>query len=511
MSAIISDQFRILNAKTFVDSITTGISSSYTFIGQPFATNPEVGIGRTDWGFGPVPLDTIDQENRIKETLVALKKITSADIRLAIRKILWRSDQIYEMYRHDYSIYNLSPRTNSSSLYEANYYVVNENYRVYICLNNGTNTENPLGRQSLDQPDFIDLEPRPAGTSGDGYIWKYLFTIKPSDIIKFDMANYIPVPENWGQPGTESSSIKNNAIEGKIESVIVKNKGSGYPQSKSYTGIPILGDGSGGTLTIVTNSFGEVSEAIVTDGGSGYTKGIVKFEPGAPGVPSDLFASSATLAQFDVIIPPKGGHGYDVYNELGAYRVVVHSRFETDIANPDVIVGNDFATVGIINNPIVQGELNYVSALKGLKLTGGDTTYIPDQVIKQQVGTGKTAIGFVASWNNDTKILRYYQSAGAATTSVGYILREFTSSPESGGNLTIINSSGASLGIDTSFDGSTITINNGRTYSLGSNYSSGISSSEYKANSGHIIYIDNRQPILRSLSQKEDIKIILEF
>jgi hypothetical protein len=312
-------------------------------------------------------------------------------------------------------------------------------------------------------------------------------------------------------PGTESSSIKNNAISGKIESVIVKYKGAGYPQSKTYSGIPILGDGIGGKVTIVTNSFGEVSEAFVTDGGYGYTKGIIRFEPGAPGVPLDLFASSGYLAQFDVIIPPKGGHGYNVYNELGSYRVLLYSRFETDSANPDVIVGNDFATVGIINNPIVQNQLNYVSALKGLKLVGGNATYVPDQIITQNVGTGVTAIGYVASWNNDTKILRYYQTVGSAKTSVGYVLNDFSSSLNIGGSLTIVNPSGTSLGIGTTFNGSTITINNGRTYSLGSNYTAGISSSEYEAGSGNIIYIDNRQPILRSLSQKEDIKIILEF
>ena len=509
MPAIISDQFRILNAETFVNSIKNGDNSTYSFIGQPYATNPDVGIGRTDWNFGPIPLDNIEQEYRIKETLIALKKITSADVRRVIKKNLWESGQVYEMYRHDYSIYNLSPQTNSSSLYESNYYVVNDNYRVYICLNNGTNTENPFGRQSLDKPDFVDLEPRPAGTSGDGYIWKYLYTVKPSDIIKFDTSNYISLPETWGEAGTESSSIKNNAVSGKIESVIVKTRGSGYPPSSSFTGIPILGDGFGGSLTIITNSFGEVTEAIVTDGGSGYTKGIVKFEPGAFGVPQTLYSS--IIAQFDVIIPPKGGHGYDIYNELGAYKILIYSRFDVDSANPDIIVGNDFATVGIINNPTVQNQLNYVSALKGLKLTGGDSTYTVDTVIKQTIGVGKTAIGYVASWNNDTKILRYYQPVGAANASVGYTLYNFTSTPEVGGSLTIVNPTGTSLPIDATFNGSTITINNVKTYNLGSNYTSGISSSEYVSGSGDIIYIDNRQPILRSLSQKEDIKIILEF
>lgn len=511
MSAIISDKFRILNAENFVRSITTGINSSYTFIGQPNSSNPEVGIGKSDWGTGPAPLDTVDHENRIKETLIALKKISNTDIRRAIRKISWTSGQIYEMYRHDYSIYNLSPITNSSSLYESNFYVVNQNYRVYLCLNNGTNNDNPLGQPSLDQPDFIDLEPRPAGTSNDGYLWKYLFTISPSEVLKFDTDLYVPLPEKWGEVGTESLTIKNNAVDGKIESVLIKKYGNGYPPSSTFTNIPILGDGVNGKVTISTNSFGEVSEIIVSNGGEGYTKGIIRFEPGAPGIPDDLFISSGTVAEFDVIIPPKGGHGYDIYNELGAYRVIIFSRFETELENPDVIVGNDFATIGIINNPIVQSDSIYVSALGGLKLTGGNVNYTVDEKIKQTVGVGKTAVGYVASWDNTTKILKYYQSALSANEEVGNNLHRFTSSIESGGNLSIINQNNSSLEIDTTFNGSSININGSRIYNLGSNYISGVSSPEYVSGSGTIIYIDNRQPIIRSLSQKEDIKIIIEF
>ena len=54
------------------------------------------------------------------------------------------------------------------------YFVVNSDFRVYICLQNGTTPETPDGKPSLDEPTFTDLEPRSAGTSGDGYIWKYL-------------------------------------------------------------------------------------------------------------------------------------------------------------------------------------------------------------------------------------------------------------------------------------------------------------------------------------------------
>lgn len=509
MSAIVSDRFRILNAETFVGVIT----SAYTFIGQPNSNNPEVGNGTLNWGSGPDPRDSIDEENRIKETIISLKKITPSDVRRAIRKLKWTSGQRYEMYRHDYSIYNVSPETNSSSLYECNYYVVNDDYRVYICLNNGVNTENPLGQISLDQPTFVDLEPRPAGTSGDGYIWKYLYTINPSDVIKFDTSDYIPLPEIWGNVGSESLAIKNNAIDGKIESVTIKNSGSGYPASSTFSGIPILGDGEEGEVTIITNSFGEVSEIFVSNGGFGYTKGVIRFAPGEPGIPGNL-SNGGDIAQFDVIIPPKGGHGFDIYNELGAYRVLIYSRFETEEENPDVIIGNDFATVGIINNPVIKTSNNnstYVSGMMGLKLTGSSNiNYTIDEKITQTIGLGKTAVGYVASWDREKKILRYYQPVGAAGSTVGYVLNDFTSSPATGGSLAIVNSSGSSLNIDTSFSGSTLTLNS-QDYELGITFSSGISTSEYTPGTGEVIYIDNRQPITRSLNQKEDVKIIIEF
>ena len=358
MPAIISDQFRVLNAETFVKSLI-GIGQTYntyyTFIGQPNSTNPLSG-GSSTWGSGPSPVDGFKEENDIKDTVIAIKKVTTDDVRRMIRKVTWSAGTTYEMYRNDYSIYNLSPVTKSSNLYNANYYVVNEDLRVYICLNNGVNPENPSGKPSYDQPTFIDLEPRAAGTSGDGYVWKYLYTIKPSEIVKFDSIEYIPVPENWGTTG-ETVSTKANSIDGKIYTTIIKNRGNSYnPTSSTFTNIPILGDGIGGQVTVTTDSFGKVSDVYVTNGGQNYTYGSIQFYPGAPGISSSLTNTgigTTSIATFDVIIPPKGGHGYDIYRELGAYRVLVYSRYETLPSNPDVISGNDFARVGIIKNPTV--------------------------------------------------------------------------------------------------------------------------------------------------------------
>ena len=522
MAAIISDQFRILNADSFVKSLVSvgnTFNTYYTFIGQPNSIN-SLANGNINWNTStPPPLDGFKEENEIKETIIAMKKITQSDVKRMIRKVQWTAGNTYEMYRHDYTIYNKTPNTDQASLYDANYYVINEDLRVYICLQNGTDPENPGGKPSFDQPSFIDLEPRSAGTSGDGYIWKYLYTIKPSEIVKFDSIEYIPVPDSWGETG-ESIATKNNAIDGKIEIITITNRGNGYePISKSFTNIPILGDGEGGKATVTIDSFGKVSEVFVTDGGSGYTKGIIKFAPGEPGIPLEL-SNDIDTATFDVIIPPKGGHGYDIYRELGAYRVLLYSRFSTDETNPDTIIGNDFARVGVLKNPTTTGSdveiltASEVSGLNALKLTGitSLTTYAVDSIITQTVGSGVTAIGFVASWDSVTGVLKYYQPAGLATSRVGYKINKFTSSPASGGSL-VINCdtiTGSPLSIHSAFTGLSTVINN-RTYQLGSNFVSGISTSEYNKKSGEIIYIDNFKAIPRSLSQKEDIKIVLEF
>ena len=125
------------------------------------------------------------------------RKVTSSNVRRLIRKIEWSKGTKYEMYRHDYSLTNPSPITNSSRLYDANYYVMNSEFKVYICIDNGSSGINTTGNASLDEPTFTDLEPSKAGVSGDGYIWKYLFTVAPSDIIKFDSTDFIALDNNW--------------------------------------------------------------------------------------------------------------------------------------------------------------------------------------------------------------------------------------------------------------------------------------------------------------------------
>ncbi len=517
MAAIITDQVRILNAKNFVAGIADAGNSYYSFVGLPNPTDYSSTWDTTP----PAPKDNFDQENDYWDTMIALKRINSTDVRQVIPRRVWSSGTTYDMYRHDYSRSNTAPVSGSTNLYNSNFYVLNSDYRVYICLQNGTNPENTLGRPSLDEPTFTDLEPKAAGTSGDGYIWKYLYTIKPSDIVKFDSTDFMPVPADWST-SNDTALVRDNAVDGSIKIVTITNRGADLgTANQTYTGVPINGDGTGAQCTVTIDGDSKISDVSVSAQGSGYTFGTLDFE--AAGIPV-----GTTRPTFDVIITPQGGHGADIYRELGAYSILMYSRIESDNENPDFIAGNQFARIGIVENPLspTGGSVltaDKASAVTALKLTGvgySEATFTADSFVTQTVGTGTTAVGRVVNYDQNTGVLKLWQdrslagfnTVGTAQTqpTYGFDLTEFSSSPGTGGSLVISPTTGQDLSIDTAFSGITTVINN-RTYYLGQTFASGIANPEVKAHSGSIIYVDNRPSITRSANQKEDIKVILQF
>ena len=517
MAAIVTDQIRILNAKNFVNEVKSSNNSYYSFVGLP---NPS--DYQSDWDSNPPsPKDNFDEENNYWDTMIALKKINSSDVRRVVSRRLWSSGTTYDMYRHDYSRTNTAKISGSTSLYSSSYYVLNSDYRVYVCLQNGTDPDNPAGRPSLDEPTFTDLEPRTAGSSGDGYIWKYLYTIKPSDIVKFESTDFIPVPQDW-ETSSENSDVRNNAVDGSIKIITITSRGDsvGPIGGAQFTQIPISGDGVGAECTIVTNNDRRVESITISNQGSGYTYGTVNLD-------SSGISFEGSKPTFDVIISPKGGHGSNIYNELGSYNVLLYSRIENDTSNPDFITGNKIARVGLIENPqstdLTQLSLDKASATFALKLVGAgysSATFTPDSFVSQTISTGTTAVGRVVSYDQITGVLKYWQDrtlVGFTSTGIrvtdsqyGLEMNEFTSTPGAGGDLTIVPSSGSNLQIDDTFSGISTIINN-RTYYLGQEFFNGLSNPEVKKHAGNIIYVDNRPSITRSSNQKEDIKIILQF
>ena len=512
MPAIITDQIRVLNAENFVNGISTTTNSYYVFIGLPNATEIN-----SDWNTNtPAPIDNFDDHDNIYDTLISAKKINSSDVLQVIRKITWTTGTIYEMYRHDYDINNTTPQTNSSNLYNSNFYVMNSDFRVYECIFNGANpTNSGKGIASLEEPTHTDLQPR---LESDGYLWKYLYTVKPSDIVKFDSVDYIPVPQDWLN-SSDTLDVRNAAVDGKIETVVIEDTTSAaYQFSGTKNNVPIRGDGQDG-LASVTFVNGKPTSVQVTNGGSGYTFATLDLDSVVTG----------SGAVFSVIIPPPKGHGANIYTELGANKVLVYSRIEnSDTTNPDFPVGNQFARIGILKNPNINGTTNLLTAssasgVYGLRLAGAASSTMSvsvDGQITQTIGIGSTAVGKIISYDPVTKFLRYWQDRSLATKSTtganptyGYRLNRFTSTPSTGGSINVVvttTTGTETVGIETTFTGVSTSVNS-KTYYFGQSINSGIASPEIEKYSGDIIYIDNRPEVTRAPNQREDIKIVLEF
>ena len=512
MPAVITDQIRVLNATNFVSGISTSDNSYYVFIGLPNAT--EVA---SDWNTNtPAPIDNFDEHDNIYDTLISAKKITSTDVLRVVPKVTWKSGTIYEMYRQDYSINKLSPQTSATTLYNTNFFVINADFRVYECIYNGSAPSNSGGGViSLEEPTHTDLQPR---LESDGYVWKYLYTIKPSDIIKFDSADYIPVPADWAT-NTDVADVRNAAVDGKIETIVIEDvTNASYQFNGTKNGVPIKGDGQDG-LASVTFINGKPSSVQVTNGGSGYSFATLDLDSVVTGAG----------ASFSVIVPPPGGHGADIYRELGANKVLVYSRIEnSDITNPDFPTGNQFARLGIIENPQAHGSTNLLTASSaagtyGLRLVGSATTSLlveTDGIVTQTVGVGSTAVGKIVGYDPTTRILQYWQdrslaidNAAGSKPTYGYQLNRFQANPGTGGsnNLIVTTTTGTeTLAIDEGFTGVSTTVNS-RTYYFGQTYNSGVADPEIKKYSGNIIYVDQRPEVTRATNQREDIKIILEF
>ena len=146
MAAIITDQIRILNAKNFVAGVSTSTNSYYSFVGL---TDPTA--IQSDWDNDPPsPIDNFTNHNDFWDTAIALKKINATDVKQVVKKNSWTSGTTYDYYRADYSITNPPKHAQGTSLYSSNYFVLNSDFRVYICLKNGTSPEQPDGKPSLD-------------------------------------------------------------------------------------------------------------------------------------------------------------------------------------------------------------------------------------------------------------------------------------------------------------------------------------------------------------------------
>ena len=495
MPAIITNKFRMNNAEQFEESFSEATPTVYYLgIGRAQAygtlTRPD---GRTDYEgteLAPItPGDSVLNEFKNYDDLLAVKKITGSGVSFVIPRRNWTTGIVYDIYRHDYEEYvtgSTSTRVTSTStattLFDSTFYVKSSDSNVYKCLdNNGgaTSTVEPSGTATS------------VTTTGDGYKWKYMYTLSSSEQANFLSTDFMGVSTN--------STVAAAAVDGALDIVKIKTAGSSYTvsggaTSGTITAVPIRGDGSSGVCSVVLTS-GAISAVTVTTAGTGYTSGYIR---NADIIAATNAGGAGSGAELDVIIPPKGGHGKNAVEELGGFFVMMNVSLEgTESSNSgDVTAANDFRRVMLIRDPLDNASAAATSvtmrATKGVNLTGISGSFVVDEKITQ-ASTG--AVGKVVEWDSGNSILYYIQT------------RHNDEGVDSNGNQTafsgtnVITGAGGATGTPTT---SSSTINNVV-------FVSGYSASEIQHDSGDVLYIENRAPIIRAADQTENIKLIIEF
>ena len=197
-------------------------------------------------------------------------------------------------------------------------------------------------------------------------------------------------------------------------------------------------------------------------------------------------STTGTSAKLVPVIPPSNGHGYNVYTELGTDKVLIYSRF--DDSTKDFPVDTSFAQVGIVKNPTKVGttqiyDEDTFSALFAFKFSSITGTPKVGDKIEQIVDSGKgRAYGYVASYDTDTKVLKYFRDrslyynnttndqqdyVGISTNGKVYSF-ESSTNPVSSGNF--------SASIDRNFAGITTNPTGTKLINLGVNFTSGMAS-----------------------------------
>ena len=449
MPAVITDALKRQIASDFFEQFTSDSKKYY------------IGVGKSEqWDSSdtvPTPVNTPIEISAFRDGLQSVKKVTGTS--LVVPRNNWSSGRIYSQYDDQQGGYPTNP-----------YYVMTENNQVYVCLETGRNV---LG---VAQPSSIE----PTGSNNDsfrtadGYVWKFLFTVSAERGNDFMSSNFMPVQL---QGTTDSNStgiqlkqkeIQDNAVAGQVLSCIITSGGAGYTANPTVT---ISGTGTGALLdAAIDSSTGQLVRLRMRDSassqvlGSGYTSANVVISGG--GSPSANATARAVLG-------PDSGIGRDSREDLKSTSIMFHAPLlGTD---SDFITDQDFRQVGLIRDPLLSTGAAFTNttgnALFNMSLSSIVTSFTKDKTIQGQTSTAKAFID-----NIDSNRLFYHQTS---ETGFGAFITGETVEEVNGAGEGVIDS-GATL-------------------------------PEVDPESGAILFIDNRSPVVRSAAQNEDIKVIIQF
>ena len=474
-------------------------------------------------------VDSVLDEKSAWDNMIAAKKITGNDVELVIPKIKWTGNTKYKQYDDTISLEQLITGNNSVNVKPMFVFTTQRN--VYKCLSNNASspsTVEPTGDYTSSNGNIA---------TSDGYIWKYMYNVKPSN--RFLSDEWIPVPTSTNQLDYGVNDI--GVVDGELTTIVVVNTGTGFYENNVAV-VPIFAAGCT-TLTLAntTNVAANMSisgtgiapgtfisrvdspnnKIIISTptraaGGANTTANQIALTTrlyingdgigavGSPVINSAGFLTKVTVSTIGtgytianayvygtgsgsyvrVIRDMKNGHAKNPARELGANSVMIVSRMgEIDTTENGKIPANTtFRQFGIFVNPHKYNESSAVSSVNANAVISQATTltlvtggaYSTDEFVYQGLP-------------NDT--------SAANTNAYGVVLDQSSSTVRitnvQGSFITGIPLRGANSGVErlvvsTSFP-------------------------EFEPYSGDVLYTENAVKTARTEGQAENIKLIVRF
>ncbi len=338
MPTVLSSSLRHKNLNNFKNTVED--ESVYFFVSKP-----------SGWTNDLIPdsvFDTFTLESDAFDEMIYLKKLSISNCVNVIRLHRWQENRRYQEYDNQTDLSDLlTKRTISTNEYYP-FYVITDTYKVYKCISNGgnalstvepTTTAFTAGNGDLYQP------------LSDGYIWKYMYTLKPLDASEFLTTDWFPVRTIAEDDSTDNWDIITNAVSGGVYNIKVTQSGSGYiniiPSSgdttdaqdgvvfskSSDTSITIAGLGSPELSKTYTNSFfyTKNSTGIITE-----VAEIVSQSVGSGNLTLTLASPGITNADagYEGYISPKISFSGDGTGLKAVCRVVSNAISKIQIVNP---------------------------------------------------------------------------------------------------------------------------------------------------------------------------------
>ena len=565
MPAIVTNKFRIHNAKQFVeafDEVTFTSGAAITDATGLLNTNMYLFIGKvTPWDddtVPPTPTDSVSNTvyNHWRD-MIAAKKIGSTDVSHVVPRYNWTSGSNYFAYNNA-----------NNALFDQQFYVMTDDYNVYKCLANnnasGTSTNKPSGTGAS----II--------TTADSYKWKFMYQISAARALKFVTPSYFPTQRvrkaNLAIANTTDSSFQydveiaaNTSGNGAVEVVHVAAGGSAYTFEVStvqaghtettttarLTGTGFTGTGDGTNSNIVDNDI-----YFTSDSGSGVT--------GKGGTITSYVASTQVVTWTPALASanvPEDGAGYSVGPKVTITGDGHGANVRSTTTTPS-------ASAPVSDVVVVAGGNNYGNAVATISTTAGSGGSLTP-IIGPRGGHGDDAIeelgGFFVmvnsrleygesgnfTTNNDFRKIGLlaqplYANGDVATAttidqcatvtvqswnSTAYAEDELVTGAASGATGRVVDfknnnttlrlidvTMGANVtngydGIAGSFQANESIAAN-TTGSGGSGASAntnGVVGGDFEKFSGDVLYVENRSPVTRADDQIEDVKLIIEF